>query len=302
MIQRKDVMKSLPLLAGILGRQYNVRVEIGGAGAFTDGNTIHLPALPEDMGDTLLKVTKGFLDHEAAHIRETDFAKLKAARLTPFQLHLMNIVEDWRVEERLSAIYPGCGENFRFIIRYLFESVPENSHTPPVASIPEYLLLAVRTWAVPEIQMHKDKVAAEVDAHFEGLREQLDACLENIRPQSRTTSDSIRFALELEAIIRQWVESPKKKDSPEKHAELLENTEKGRESIKELLKTAKDELPEGIGEILGEILVSGSSSQPDASLTIATAGTMDTKPLPQGILMENQRLMAGLSARLRGAL
>ena len=60
MIQRKDVMKSLPLLAGILGRQYNVRVEIGGTGAFTDGNTIHLPALPEDMGDTLLKVTKGF--------------------------------------------------------------------------------------------------------------------------------------------------------------------------------------------------------------------------------------------------
>ena len=171
------------------------------------------------MGDTLLKVTKGFLNHEAAHIRETDFAKLKEAKLTPFQLHLMNIIEDWRVEERLSAIYLGCGENFRFIIRYLFESVPENSHTPPVASIPEYLLLAVRTWAVPEIQMHKDKVAAKVDAHFEGLREQLDACLGNIRPQCRTTSDSIRFALELEAIIRQWVESPKKKDSPENHAE-----------------------------------------------------------------------------------
>lgn len=302
MIQRKDVMKSLPLLAGILGRQYNVRVEIGGAGAFTDGNTIHLPALLEDMGDTLLKVTKGFLDHEAAHIRETNFAKLKAARLTPFQLHLMNIVEDWRVEERLSAIYPGCGENFRFIIRYLFESVPENSHTPPVASIPEYLLLAVRTWAVPEIQMHKDKVAAEVDAHFEGLREQLDACLENIRPQCRTTSDSIRFALELEAIIRQWVESPKKRDSPEDHAELSENTEKGRESIKELLKAAKDELPEGIGEMLGGMLVSGFGSQPSTALTVATAGTMDTKPLPQDILMENQRLMAGLSARLRGAL
>lgn len=107
MIQRKDVMKSLPLLAGILGRQYNVRVEIGGTGAFTDGNTIHLPALPEDMGDTLLKVTKGFLDHEAAHIRETDFAKLKAAKLTPFQLHLMNIIEDWRVEERISDSLSG---------------------------------------------------------------------------------------------------------------------------------------------------------------------------------------------------
>ena len=65
-------MKSLPLLAGILGRQYNVRMEIGGTGAFTDGNTIHLPALPKDMGDTLLKVTKGFLNHEAAHIRETE--------------------------------------------------------------------------------------------------------------------------------------------------------------------------------------------------------------------------------------
>lgn len=302
MIQRKDVMKSLPLLAGILGRQYNVRVEIGGTGAFTDGNTIHLPALPENTDESFIKVTRGYIDHEAAHIRETDFAKLKAAKLTPFQLHLMNIVEDWRVEARLSAIYPGCGENFRFIIRYLFESVTENSSRPPAMSIPEYLLLAVRTWAVPEIQMRKDNVAAEVDAHFDGLREQLDACLENIRPQCRTTSDAIRFALELEAIIRQWVESTEKKDSPEHDTELSRNTGEERENIKKLLKAAKDELPEGIGEMLGKMLVSGFGSQPNTALTVATTGTMDTKPLPQDILMENQRLMAGLSARLRGVL
>ena len=63
------------------------------------------------------------------------------------------------------------------------------------------------------------RTRTEVIRTLADLREQLDACLENIRPQCRTTSDSIRFALELEAIIRQWVESPKKKDSPENHAE-----------------------------------------------------------------------------------
>ena len=33
---------------GVLGNQYGVTVEIGGSEAYTDGKTIHLPALPSD--------------------------------------------------------------------------------------------------------------------------------------------------------------------------------------------------------------------------------------------------------------
>lgn len=41
-------MDCLPLLASVLGNQYGVTVEIGGSEAYTDGKTIHLPALPLD--------------------------------------------------------------------------------------------------------------------------------------------------------------------------------------------------------------------------------------------------------------
>ena len=100
-------MECLPLLASVLGNQYGVTVEIGGSEAYTDGKTIHLPALPLDFEPELIIMIRGFTDHESAHIRETDFETLRKANLTPFQHNLFNILEDWRIEERLSARYPG---------------------------------------------------------------------------------------------------------------------------------------------------------------------------------------------------
>ena len=106
-------MDCLPLLASVLGNQYGVTVEIGGSEAYTDGKTIHLPALPLDSEPELITMIKGYVDHESAHIRETDFEILRKANLTPFQHNLFNILEDWRVEERLSARYPGCREKLQ---------------------------------------------------------------------------------------------------------------------------------------------------------------------------------------------
>ena len=45
MLRTKDIMSCLPLLACILGKQYNITVEIGGTTAYTNGKTIHIPSL-----------------------------------------------------------------------------------------------------------------------------------------------------------------------------------------------------------------------------------------------------------------
>ena len=68
------------------------------------------------------------------HIRETDFEILRKANVTPFQHNLFNILEDWRVEERLSARYPGCRENFRYLIQKLF-GTQKAGDTNPAFSI-----------------------------------------------------------------------------------------------------------------------------------------------------------------------
>ncbi len=69
MIDTRAVMRSLPLVASVLGRKYGVKVEMGGAEAYTDGKTIHLPAMPSEVPDTLLAMVRGFLDHEAGHVQ-----------------------------------------------------------------------------------------------------------------------------------------------------------------------------------------------------------------------------------------
>ena len=46
MIDTQAVVRSLPLVAGVLGKRYGISVEIGGSRACTDGKTIQLPALP----------------------------------------------------------------------------------------------------------------------------------------------------------------------------------------------------------------------------------------------------------------
>ena len=98
MLRTKDIMSCLPLLACILGKQYNITVEIGGTTAYTNGKTIHLPSLKMDMDELYINMTRGYVDHEAAHIRYTDFQLLHKANLTKIQFHLFNIIEDRRVE------------------------------------------------------------------------------------------------------------------------------------------------------------------------------------------------------------
>ena len=72
-IRKEDILNCLPLLASVLGKRYGVEVVIDGDTACTDGHTIYLPSLPLDSDESLLVQVRGFIDHESAHIRFTDF-------------------------------------------------------------------------------------------------------------------------------------------------------------------------------------------------------------------------------------
>ena len=108
MLRTKDIMSCLPLLACILGKQYNITVEIGGTTAYTNGKTIHIPSLKIDTDEMYINMTRGYVDHEAAHIRYTDFQLLQKANLTRLQFHLFNIIEDWRVEMQKKLRFHHC--------------------------------------------------------------------------------------------------------------------------------------------------------------------------------------------------
>lgn len=99
----KSLEKAAQLVANAMSNASH-RVEVVfGSGAFTNGRQITIPAnLPEDE-QTLARVM-GFLLHEAAHIRWTDFS---AAGSEKAVFMMTNAIEDARIENLLRRCFLG---------------------------------------------------------------------------------------------------------------------------------------------------------------------------------------------------
>lgn len=100
-----DLIQGLTLLAKTVASYLDVKLVVGGNRAFTDGKTITLPALSvtgkQEDRDNLV----GYLFHEAAHVRYTNFSVGRG--VIPAVFHIANILEDPRIEKRMWAPYPG---------------------------------------------------------------------------------------------------------------------------------------------------------------------------------------------------
>jgi len=232
MIRSKDILNCLPLLASVLGDQYGVQVRIGGNEACTNGKVIYLPALPMDCEPELLARAKGFCDHEAAHIRHTDFGVLQAANLDPVTFNLFNCLEDWRVEKKLSAIFPGCRQNLNWLIRRFFveQAQPRAGGDSPALAVLDYVLLTVRAWDVEEVNRPRMAAADALCQYFPGLKEALDATLVKVRIHCPDTASTIAYARQLAQSIRQWKPQPQT-ESDENNVQKggnKPNTNKGR--------------------------------------------------------------------------
>ena len=220
MIDTRAVMRSLPLVASVLGRKYGVKVEIGGTDAYTDGTVIRLPSLPGDVPDTLLAMARGYLDHEAGHVRDTDFQALKDASLTPLEKHVWNSLEDWRVEHKLASIFPGCRQNFDWLIAHVFGTEAQDEPAQPAAIILNWLLLEVRSWDVPALLKRKDALAGQVDMAFPGVRPKIEHVLKLVRTRCRSTQDAIDFAREIVRVLDQYANSTEKAVTPDQDEPL----------------------------------------------------------------------------------
>lgn len=211
MIQNRHIINALPLVADVLGRKYGVRVHIGGERAYTDGKDIHLPSLPLDSDDTTRNFARSFIDHESGHLRDTDFAALEQANLTPLEHHIWNSLEDFRIERHMGALFPGCRHNLTWLIRHIFlKPEPRNKkeQPDPAASILNWLLYTVRAWDVPALGTKRDKTASVVEAAYPGLIRQLAAILDTVPQRCRSTQDCIDTAREIVQILKQYVANP----------------------------------------------------------------------------------------------
>lgn len=244
-ILNRDIMSCLPLLASVLGNRYGVEIRIGGDRAMTDGKVIYLPSLPSDLDSDTLDAARGYLDHEAAHIRHTDFNLLKASRLDKTTNWLFNAIEDWRVENRLAEIFPGCKGNFQRLITKIFvdEAMTEAREKSLASVILSHVLLTVRAWDVPAVRIERDKARARIESADKGLAEKLDAILDEVRGNCPDTRASIDYARRLAACIRQWM-SEQEEIQPQKSGDA-DKSDSSENVRNEQNKHGKENSPDG---------------------------------------------------------
>ncbi len=322
----KHIIKALPLLASVLGRKYGVQVRIGGDTAFTNGNIIQLPSLPLDGDETLIGLIRGYLDHEAAHIRATDFDTLNTANVTPLEKHIWNMLEDHRVENVLSGIYPGCRENFQWLIKHLFLPKTEKSKQKAAAPDPallilDWLLITVRSWDVGELGAERDCLRASAEIHYPGLTHELEPVLRLGPKQCASTQDTFGFACEIANIIRKYAQVMEEQQKQE-HSHTGQGTSNAlpevesdpsfgqtgaptapRQALQSLQKLVStdansDIFPSGVGEQLQQML-SNLGKNGGERVQIAVATPQTTQPLSPDELNDSRQATTALRTRLQ---
>ena len=330
-LRSKDVLSSLPLLASVLGDKYGVEVRIGGDQAATNGKVIFIPSLPLDADEDLLSLVRGYIDHESGHIRFTDHEAMVAAHMDNVTQFLWNCIEDWRIENKLAELYPGCKQNLQWLLRRLFLKAAdaENERAGdenPALSVLRFVLLTVRMWDVPEIGEKQQEEKDRAETYFSGLTSELEQILDRVRLSCTDTQSAIAYAHELAECIRQW--SPVQDSSATSGRESMhgnkalpagqecrqqkaeegtgahDNTvlDQAAESLSDLFKLAAKDLPPTSGAIMAEKLESLKESDQHDCIAVAQEQKVSVDPLSDEERQMALRASNALKVRLQGLL
>lgn len=205
MYNRKTLMGCLPLVASIMSRTHGVRVTVGGDTAYaTPDKQINIPELPLDMTPHNVKMTRGYLDHECGHQRDTDFNVWARAR-QPFLKDLLNYIEDVRIERKMAEIYPGCRENFNYLNHKLYDRpFAKPSVAMQAAMIPSWICCALYGLDYPKISLCADEIHPEVETAYPGLLNKLEPLIQEAG-NCQSTLDAFNVAEEMVKVIRDYL-------------------------------------------------------------------------------------------------
>ena len=213
--------------SSVFGRKKSVEVVFQGDGAATDGSKIILPALNlrGDVSEEDAAIMRGYVDHEAGHVRHTDFDvlrknadKLKGNKL----LHsCANALEDVWLEKRVTSEYGGAEKNIRATSDAVNkEFLREVKRSDPRLQDPVFIGPVAATWIGREgyggetQQKCINLLDGDLEAMLRGYVERLDEC--------DSSSDVFALAEEMEAALRrerEEREEPEKGDSGDEQQE-----------------------------------------------------------------------------------
>lgn len=207
---------SLPIVAAAYGRKLDVSVMIGSdpGAAYTDGNTIVVPNV--STVDFPESVIWGFLAHEAAHVRYTDF---NVRRIPGLHASLTNILEDARIERQLVVEYPGVSNDLDAIWDYLIDEKlvgRVTSKTPEIGVLEMYSLFWLRALQLGQACLKPllDEATPVFEATFsKGLQNDLHAILRQVEHIS-STAHAAKLAHDIIDLLQNEADKEPQEPSP----------------------------------------------------------------------------------------
>lgn len=194
---------SMSKLASMLGARYGVKVQVSGTGAYTNYSgkspIINLPLVTAERGQEVL--LRGYLDHEAGHVRYTSRKIFSNARVQQVYLvkTLWNICEDVYIERRMSAAFRGCGHNLRRIAIILFRGKIEPTTSEPVLEQAlSYILYGCRS--IPVQELRPEAVVLRDAFPWPSILPELDTLIAR-SAVTKNSAECLSLAEEMEALI-----------------------------------------------------------------------------------------------------
>ncbi len=250
---------------------------------------------------------RGYLDHESAHIRHTDFDGIMAQKPTALEKALWNTLEDWRVETELGKRFPGCRTNFHWLIRHLFTGQGE---LPSLSPVLDWILLTVRSWIAPEIAPDRDTLSAQLDTLIPSLTGTLRPILEEARQRCHDSLSCLEYARKIVQKLRQTANDLKRNRRKGAQTPTEENAAQvsgggamqARHHLEQLLKTPTEKHSSDLGAILKERLQESIRAMPSNGPKIEMATEESPTPLliDAAFRHDTRATALGLRARLHG--
>lgn len=189
--------RALPIVAAAYGEKFGVNVILSGDDAYTNGQDIVLPLL--DNMSELSNVLFGYLAHEAAHIRDSDFDIFPRCN-SGVEKSLLNIIEDIRIEQLMQDEFPGT----QFTLTDMWNYIVEQDMSPPArpddneaTQLLQYMLHRLRS------QVLKREASDNLFTQSQSVVEQtfpvgffirLDGLIDKYMPTLSDSSDCLRLA------------------------------------------------------------------------------------------------------------
>ncbi len=210
--------------SGIFGRKSKVRVVFSGNGAYTDGNNINLPSISSgvDINDKSVNIMRGYTDHEAGHVRHTDFNAVKKfaeehctkpdGTRDDFMFGLGNGIEDVWLEKRVMKEYPGSEKNLSAVASAVNGEFKDMKDADKIAKDWMAILPVAITWEGRKNYAGIENTAECQALLDDDLRKRIEGWVKEIE-KNKNTADNHKLAKKIYDEVMK--EAEKRKPEPE---------------------------------------------------------------------------------------